>query len=69
MYLISAEGYKNASVHFLRVRKTSKIWPSMKDVHKGLGVKNMSDLILKEIYGIHETKNLTNKQIKKMQND
>ena len=39
MYLISAEGYKNASVHFLRVRKTSKIWPSMKDVHKGLGVK------------------------------
>ena len=69
MYLISAEGYKNASVHFLRVRKTSKIWPSMKDVHKGLGVKNMCDLILKEIYGIHETKNLTNKQIKKMQND
>ena len=41
----------------------------MKDVHKGLGVKNMCDLILKEIYGIHETKNLTNKQIKKMQND
>ena len=69
MYLISAEGYKNASVHFVRVRKTSKIWPSMKDVHKGLGVKNMSDLILKEIYGNKKKKNLTNKQIKKMQND
>ena len=65
MYLISAEGYKNAGVHFLRVRKTGEIWSSMKDVHKGLGVKNMSDLILKEIYGIYETKNLTNKQIQK----
>ena len=37
----------------------------MKDVHNGLGVKNMSDLILKEIYSIYETKNLTNKQIQK----
>ena len=43
MYLISAVGYKNASVHFLRVRKTGEIWPSMKDVHKGLGAKNMSE--------------------------
>ena len=65
MYLISAEWYKNAGVHFLRVRKTGEIWSSMKDVHKGLGVKNMSDLILKEIYGIYEIKNITNKQIQK----
>ena len=28
----------------------------MKDVHKGLSVKNMSNLVLKEIYGIYETK-------------
>ena len=65
MYLISAEGYKNAGVHFLRVRKTGEIWSSMKDVHKGLDVENMFDLILKEICGIFETKNLTNKQIQK----
>ena len=65
MYLRSAEGYKNAGVHFLRVRKTGEIWSSMKDVHKGLGGKNISYLILKEICGIHETKNLTNKQIQK----
>ena len=65
MYLISAEGYKNADVHFLRVRKTGEIWPSMKDVHKGLDLKNMSDLFLKEIYSIYETKNLTNQQIQK----
>ena len=37
----------------------------MKDVHKGLGVTNMSDLLLKEIYRIYETKNLTNQQIQK----
>ena len=52
-------------MHFLRVRKIGEIWLSMKDVHKGVGVKNMSDLILKEISSIYETKNLTNKQIKK----
>ena len=49
MYLISAEGYKKAGVHILRVRKIGEIWSTMKDVYKGLGVKNMSDLDLKEI--------------------
>ena len=65
MYLISAEGYKNAGVHFLIVRKTGEIWPSMKNVYKGFHVKNMSDLIFKKIYSIYGTKNLTNKQIQK----
>ena len=55
-YLISAEGYKNASVHILTIKNTGKIWASMKNVQDGLGVKNMPDLILKEIYGIYETK-------------
>ena len=64
MYLISAEGYKNADVHFLRVRKTGEIWVSMKNVHKDLGLKNMSDLVLKEIHGIFETKTPTKEQIK-----
>ena len=44
MYLISGEGYKNERVQFLRVRKTSEIWPSMKDSGNGMGVKNISDL-------------------------
>ena len=35
----------------------------MKDVQNGLGVKNISDLILKEIYGTCETKNSTKKQV------
>ena len=35
----------------------------MKDAGSGMGVKNLSDLTLKEIYGIGETKNPTKKQI------
>ena len=65
MYLISAEGYKNAKVDFLTITTTSEIWVSMKDVGSGMGVKNISDLVLKEIYGICETKNPKKKQVKK----
>ena len=43
MYLTSAEGYTNAGVHFLKIKKTGEIWPSMKDIGSGLGVKNISD--------------------------
>ena len=68
MYLISAEGYKSAGFHFLRVRKTGDTWPSRKDVHKGLSVKNMSDIILKEIYDIYE-KNSYKQTNLKIQND
>ena len=49
MYLISAEGYENANVHYLQ-QKSGKIWVSMKDIKIGMGVTNMSNLILKEIY-------------------
>ena len=45
MYLISAEGYKNANVG------------------SDIDVKNLSDLVLEEIYGISETKNPTKKQV------
>ena len=37
----------------------------MKNVHNALGVKNMSDQTLKEIYGIYKTKNFTKDQIKR----
>ena len=26
MYLISAKGYENANVHYLRIRETGEIW-------------------------------------------
>ena len=63
MYLISAEGYKNAEVDAKIVRKTGKIWVSMKDVRSGMGVKNISDLVLKELRGVLKTQNPTKEQI------
>ena len=62
MYLISAEGYKNANVVFLTIKTTNEIWVSMKDIGNGIGVKNISDSVLKEIYGICETKNPSKEQ-------
>ena len=66
MYLISAEGYKNTDVEFLTIKTTSEIWVSMKDVRSSMGIKNISALVLKEIYGICETKNPTKEQVKLM---
>ena len=63
IYLISAEGYENAKVDFLTIKTSSEIWVSMKDVGSGIGVKNISDLVLKEIYGICETKNPSKEQV------
>ena len=63
MYLISVEGYRNANVEFLTATKTSEIWASMKDVGSGIGVKNISGLVLKEIYGVCEMKNPSKEQV------
>ena len=65
MCLISVEGYGNSAVAKLIMEKPGEIWVSMKDVHEGLGLQNMSDPVLKQIYGIYKTKNLTKKQIRK----
>ena len=53
MYLISAKGYENASVDLLVEKETGIMWVSMKNVQ---GAQNISDLVLKDIYGIHKTK-------------
>ena len=63
MYLISVERYKNANVDFLTIKTTSEIWVNMNHVGSGLGVKKISDLVLKEIYGICDTKNPTKEQV------
>ena len=64
MNLISAEGYKNAGVNFLKIKKTDELWISIKDVGNELGVKNISDVVLKEIYGIYQKRKLTKEEIK-----
>ena len=64
MSLISAEGYKNAGVSHLTIKKTGELWVSIKDVGDGLGVKSISDLVLKEMQGIYGKKELTKKESK-----
>ena len=63
LYLISGERYENAIVKTLP-EKNGHIQVKVKDVQNGLGVTNMSDLILKELYGIYEIKNVTKEQVK-----
>ena len=63
MYLISAEGQKNANVDFLTIKTTSEIWVGIKDVGSSMGVKKISDLVLKEVYDICETKTPTKEQV------
>ena len=64
MNLISAKGYKNANFNCLKIRETDELWISIKDVGNGLVVKNISDLLLKEIYGIYGKKKLTKEETK-----
>ena len=64
MDLISAQGYKNAGVYFLKIKNTDELWISIKDVGNGLGVKNISDLVLKEVCGIYQKRKLTKEEIK-----
>ena len=56
MDLISIKGYENVNVICLK-NKNGDLWVIMKCVKNGLGVKNMSDLFLEDIYGAHGKKN------------
>ena len=49
---------------FVIIKETSEIWKKMKDIQNGLGIENISDLVLKEIYSIHKGKSLTKEPIK-----
>ena len=62
MNLISAEGYKNAGVNILKLETTDELWMKIKDFGDGLGVKNISDFVLKEIYGIYEEKQINKRR-------
>ena len=53
---MSIEGYENANVICLK-NKNGDLWVIMNYVKDGLGVKSMSDLVLKEIYGAYGKKN------------
>ena len=61
---INVEKYINAKVYTLRVGNKKLFWVRMHHVLEGMGVKNMSDLVSKEIRGIFKTKNPTKYQIR-----
>ena len=65
MHVISTEGYKNAGIDLLIIKKTGETWTKMKDTQNGFSIQNISDLILKEISCIYKTKSLTKEQIKR----
>ena len=47
----------------MKITRTIEIWVSMKDIGSGMVVKTISDLVLKEIYGICKTKNPTKNKL------
>ena len=65
MVAITVQAYADARVYSIKVGNRELFWVEMTDVQKGLGIKNISDLVRKEIQGIFETKSLTKKQIRK----
>ena len=65
MVAIIVEKYANAGVHTVTVKNKKIFGVKMIMVQKGLGLKNMPDLVKKEICGIFDTKNPTKEQKKK----
>ena len=65
MFRISAEKFAEAKVHTITIGNRGLFWVRMIDVQEVLRVKNMSDLVRKEIRGIFETNNPTKDQIRK----
>ena len=56
MVVITVQVYKNARVHMITVKNKELFWEKIKDVQDGLGVKNICDLLRKEICGITNQK-------------
>ena len=68
MFKISVETYDESCVHVTAVHKKDNktvLWIKIHDIQVKLVVKNMSDLTIKVIKGIYNTKSLTKEQIRK----
>ena len=66
MVFITTENYLNAKVHTITVKNKKLFWVKIADVQRGLGLKNIPDLVRKEMWGIYETRDITNDQKKNM---
>ena len=70
MVIITVENYLNAKVHTITIKSKDHFWVKMTDVQDGLGIKNISDLVRKEIFGNYydekqSIKDLTKEQKRK----
>ena len=63
---ISAKNYSNVRVYTIKIVKTELFWIIMNDVQKELGIKNIFDLVRKEIHGIFTTRNPTKSKLENM---
>ena len=61
MVVITAEACKNSRVHTITLQKRL-FWIKMKDVQDRLGIKNISDLLRKEMWDRFNSRELTEKQ-------
>ena len=62
---ISVEKYTNAKVCTIRVSNEKLFWVRMYNVQEGTGVKNMYDLVRKEIQGIFRIKSPPKDQMRR----
>ena len=61
MVVITVQNCTDAKVCTITVGNRELFWVKTIDVPNGLGIKNISDLVRKEICGIFETKNQKSK--------
>ena len=52
MAVITVQAYAKAGVHIIKVGNRELFWVKMIDVQKGLGLKNISHLVRKQIQGM-----------------
>ena len=65
MVVITVEDYKNAEVNTITAKNKKFFWVKVIDVQNGLKLRNIPNLLRKEVCGIFETHDLTEKQKKK----
>ena len=58
---MTVQKYADPEVHTIIVGNRELLWVRIIDVQNKLGIKNISDLVRKNIQGIFETKNLKKK--------
>ena len=63
--VISVQNYLNAGVQTVQVKDEDFFWVKMSEVQKKFGVKNISDLVRKEIIGFIDANKPNNEDFKK----